>query len=122
VCLTGDGPWTRRQDVEMDSPSEDTQATLKCTSEPGVTLTVRTGDVMGREGDVDVSSLSDAKYMSRKHARFRLRLNKWYIENLSTKSFTYVNGKQVEPNTEVEIQSGDRLTFGIIRCTFNIPG
>jgi pSer/pThr/pTyr-binding forkhead associated (FHA) protein len=106
----------------MNSPSEDAHATLECTSEPGVTLAVKSGQVIGREGDVDVSTLSDAKYMSRKHARFKVHRDKWFIENLSTKSFTYVNGKQVEPNTEVEIKSGDRLTFGIIRCTFNTPG
>jgi len=105
----------------MDSPSEDTHAILECTSEPGVTLSVQAGDVIGRAGDVDVSSLSDAKYMSRRHARFHSRRDKWYVENLSTKSFTYVNGKQVEPNTEVEIQTGDRLTFRIIRCTFKAP-
>lgn len=102
----------------MDSPSEDSHAILECTSEPGVTLSVKAGDVIGREGDVDVSKLSDAKYMSRKHARFAFKRNKWHIKNLSTKSFTYVNGKQVEPGAEVEILSGDRLTFGIIRCTF----
>jgi pSer/pThr/pTyr-binding forkhead associated (FHA) protein len=102
----------------MDSPSENNRAFLECTSEPGVELTVRPGDIIGREADVDVSKLSDAQYLSRKHARFKMKLGRWYIENLSTKSFTYINGKRVEPETEVEITSGDKVTLGIIRCTF----
>jgi len=103
----------------MDAPSEDRNAILECTSEPGgVLLTVRSGDIIGREGDVDVTHLKDAEYMSRKHARLRRKAGKWFIENLSTKSFTYVNGKSVEANTEQAIEPGDKLTFGIIRCTF----
>ncbi|HEY5527773.1 MAG TPA: FHA domain-containing protein [Candidatus Anoxymicrobiaceae bacterium] len=102
----------------MDSPSEDSHAVLECTSEPGVILKVSAGDVIGREGDIDLAKLKDAEYLSRKHARFSRKAGKWSIENLSTKSFTYVNGKQVPPDTDVEIEPGDRLTFGIIRCTF----
>lgn len=102
----------------MDSPSEGSNAILECTSEPGVVLKINAGDIIGREGDIDLTELKDAEYLSRKHARFRKKAGKWSIENLSTKSFTYVNGKQVEPNTAVDIQPGDRLTFGIIRCTF----
>jgi len=98
--------------------TDDNQAVLECTSEPGVNLTVKAGDIIGREGDVDLTALKDAEYLSRKHARFALKANKWFVENLSTKSFTYVNGQQVEPKTSVEIKPGDRLTFGIIRCTF----
>ena len=102
----------------MDAPSEDARATLECTSQPGVVLRINAGNVIGREGDVDLTELDDAKYLSRKHARFTERLGKWYVENLSTKSFTYVNGKSVEANTEQAIEPGDKLTFGIIRCTF----
>ncbi|MHB8895808.1 MAG: FHA domain-containing protein [Candidatus Geothermincolia bacterium] len=102
----------------MDAAPESANAVLDCTSEPGVTLSVASGDIIGREGDVDITLLKDAEYLSRKHARFHSKGGKWLVENLSTKSFTYVNGKQVPPNAEVEIETGDRLTFGIIRCTF----
>jgi predicted component of type VI protein secretion system len=102
----------------MDAPSDDSHAILECTSEPGVLLSVKSGDVIGREGNVDLTKLKDAEYMSRKHARFGTKHGKWFVENLSTKSFTYVNGKQVDPNTQQQIEPGDRLTFGIIRCTF----
>jgi len=104
----------------MDAPSEDARATLECTSQPGVVLRINAGNVIGREGDVDLTELDDAKYLSRKHARFTERLGKWYVENLSTKSFTYVNGKKVEPGTKVEIAAGDKLTLGTTRCTFNL--
>lgn len=104
--------------LEMEETSKD--AVLECTSEPGVELSVTSGDIIGREGTVDVTALSDAEYLSRKHARFRQRVGKWYVENLSTKSFTYVNGKRVEPNTEVEITDGDKVTLGIIRCSFHL--
>ena len=102
----------------MDAPPDDQHAILECTSEPDVFLSVKSGDIIGREGDVDLTKLKDAEYMSRKHARFRVKHGRWFVENLSTKSFTYVNGKQVEPNTAQQIEPGDRLTFGIIRCTF----
>lgn len=102
----------------MDAASDSASAVLECTSEPGVSLSVTAGDVIGREGDVDLTSLKDGEYLSRQHARFHHKAGKWFVENLSTKSFTYVNGKQVAPNTQVEINPGDRLTLGIIRCTF----
>jgi len=102
----------------MDAPSEDNHAILECISEPDVILQVKAGDTIGREGDVDLTQLKDAEYMSRKHARFQFKHGKWFVENLSTKSFTYVNGKQVDPNAQQQIEPGDRLTFGIIRCTF----
>lgn len=91
---------------------------LECTSESGVTLEVKHGEVIGREADIDVNGLPDAQYMSRKHARFHHRRGKWHLENLSSKSFTYVNGKQVTPGETIELQPGDRLTFGTTRCTF----
>lgn len=102
----------------MGDESVSARATLECTSEPGTMLLVSSGDTIGREGDVDVTALKDAEYLSRKHARFHHKAGKWFVENLSTKSFTYVNGKQVPPSEEVEIVGGDRLTLGIIRCTF----
>ncbi len=92
---------------------------LECTSQPGLSLEGGSGDIVGREGDIDVSTLKDANYMSRKHARFHFKKGSWFVENLSTKSFTYVNGKQVPPETEVEILGGDRLTLGTTRCTFH---
>lgn len=102
----------------MDTTSSESKMILECTSEPDVFLSVKSGDVIGREGDVDLTELKDAEYMSRKHARFRVKHGRWFVENLSTKSFTYVNGRQVEPNKEQQVEPGDRLTFGIIRCTF----
>jgi pSer/pThr/pTyr-binding forkhead associated (FHA) protein len=103
---------------EMDVAEQDSRGYLECASQPGLTLEVRAGDIIGREGTVDVSRLEDAEYMSRKHARFLKKQGKWFIENLSTKSFTYVNGKQVAPDSDVEIKSGDRITLGTARCTF----
>lgn len=102
----------------MDTTSSESKMILECTSEPDVFLSVKSGDIIGREGDVDLTELKDAEYMSRKHARFRVKHGRWFVENLSTKSFTYVNGRQVEPNKEQQVGPGDRLTFGIIRCTF----
>jgi len=102
----------------MDTPSSESKMILECTSEPDVFLSVKSGDIIGREGDVDLTELKDAEYMSRKHARFRVKHGRWFVENLSTKSFTYVNGRQVEPNKEQQVEPGDRLTFGIIRCIF----
>ncbi|MFH1149385.1 MAG: FHA domain-containing protein [Actinomycetota bacterium] len=91
---------------------------LECTSDTGVTLEVKHGQVIGREADIDVSGLSDTQYMSRKHARFHHRRGRWHLENLSSKSFTYVNGKQVSPGDTIELKPGDRLTFGTTRCTY----
>lgn len=105
----------------MGDASDEVKATLECSSAPGATLSVGNGDIVGREGDVDLTGLKDAEYLSRRHARFHLRKSGWFVENLSTKSFTYVNGVQVEAGTEVEIKTGDRVTLGIIRCTFREP-
>jgi|GEM_PF-1043039 len=104
----------------MDGAEGESKGYLECAAQPGLKLEVKAGDIIGREGNVDVSRLEDAEYMSRKHARFLKKSDSWFIENLSTKSFTYVNGKQVAPESQVEIKSGDRITLGTARCTFRV--
>ena len=108
--------------METGGNTGDTSTTrhcfLDCATQTGLVLEIESGDTIGREGDVDVSGLLDSEYMSRKHARFKYKGGRWVIGNLSTKSFTYVNGAQVAAGTEVEVKDGDRVTMGTARFTF----
>jgi pSer/pThr/pTyr-binding forkhead associated (FHA) protein len=52
----------------------------------------------------------DDSYISKKHARFFMKDDRWYIEDLGSGNGTYINGKRItEP---VKLRRGDRVQIG----------
>lgn len=79
-------------------------------SESGRTLTVRPGDLLGREG-VGKSGFADHLTVSRKHARIMCDGGRWTIEDLRSKNGTWVNGKRLEEGKPCPIGRGDILSL-----------
>ena len=58
--------------------------------------------------------------VSRSHADIITRGNKYYVKDLNSKNYTYVNDEMIPIQTEIEIKSGDRLRLGNEEFVFNI--
>jgi len=79
-------------------------------SENGRTLTVRPGDLLGREG-VGKSEFADRPTVSRRHARIMCDGGRWTIEDLRSKNGTWVNGKRLEEGKPCPVGRGDILSL-----------
>jgi len=61
-------------------------------------------------GRQDVDIIIDDSYISKQHARFFMKDDRWYIEDLGSANGTYVNGQRIaEP---VKLHRGDRVQIG----------
>jgi diguanylate cyclase (GGDEF)-like protein len=72
---------------------------------------------LGRSPKVDLE-LSDTG-ISRKHARFLIRGDEIFVEDLQSANGTYVNGRRISSNCE--LQQGDKITLGtttILKFTY----
>ncbi len=50
--------------------------------------------------------------VSRSHADIIVRASRCYVKDLNSKNHTYINGRDIPPHFETEIQNGDRLLLG----------
>ena len=56
--------------------------------------------------------VSDNTAVSRSHANIITRDSKYYVMDTNSTNHTYVNGKMIQSNIEVEIENGDKIRFG----------
>ena len=71
-------------------------------------IEVKDGESVGREA-LASDILNDFPTVSRQHARFESKNEKWFIVDLGTTNGTYVNDVQIEHNKRVEIKNGARI-------------
>jgi pSer/pThr/pTyr-binding forkhead associated (FHA) protein len=67
--------------------------------------------------DLDPFVKSDAG-VSRQHARILLRNGQYYIEDLHSTNFTFLNNQQILPGHTYPLRSGDQLQFGQIQLVY----
>lgn len=58
--------------------------------------------------------------ISRLHARFYLKENCYYVEDLNSSNGTFINGVSITPHTMTEIFDGDLLTFAHFTYIFKL--
>ncbi len=66
---------------------------------------------IGKEKSYVDYFIGDNAAVSRSHAKVLMRDNKFYVVDTNSTNHTYVNGKQINSNIEVEISNGDKLSF-----------
>ncbi len=89
--------------------------------EDGSTLTMRLeGDywILGRDEDCDIY-IDDPK-ASREHCEILYKQHQYYITDKNSSNGTLVNYKQIEPDTNIQIKSGDQIQIGKHLFTFEI--
>ncbi|AFZ45154.1 Forkhead-associated protein [Halothece sp. PCC 7418] len=62
--------------------------------------------------DIDLSDVTNAAVVSRKHARITVVGEQYYIEDLGSSNGTYVNNILVKEGESQDISSGDLIAFG----------
>jgi len=87
---------------------------------PEVRLTVRDGEIVGREGDVDPSAVPKSDQIQRKHARFFMKNSNWHVEHLpgsTGTTFTTVDGRRCTERMDAPLQHGSivSLTYAPFR-------
>jgi hypothetical protein len=82
--------------------------------------------VVGREDpigsiypDIDLTDFGgDKSGVSRQHARITLQANQYYITDLQSTNFTYVNQQRLAPNLPTPLHDGDEIKFGKLKMFF----
>lgn len=79
--------------------------------------------------DIDLSNLSDAGYVSRRHAEiYPDASGQWFVKDLGSKNGTFVlpagsdQFRRVPPDQPVPINDGDEIAFGNVRFVFRTQG
>lgn len=67
---------------------------------------------IGKEKSYVDYFVSDNTAVSRSHANIITRDSKYYVMDTNSTNHTYVNGKMIQSNIEVEIENGDKIRFG----------
>ena len=66
---------------------------------------------IGRSPDNDIH-IKD-KYASREHFKLERKGNKYFIRDLKSKNGTFVNGKQIRPDSAYEVEEGITIVVGM---------
>jgi hypothetical protein len=82
--------------------------------------------IVGREDpigniypDIDLTDYGgDERGVSRQHARITLQENQYYIIDLQSINFTYVNQQRLQPNLPTPLHDGDEIQFGKLKVLF----
>jgi len=69
---------------------------------------------------VDLTSLdtADSPSVSRRHAQLLLRKGSYLVHDLKSTNGTRVNGKELGPDSRVELHHGDTVQFGDVKLIF----
>ena len=72
--------------------------------------------------DVDLGSIPEGSYVSRKHAKITFADNTFRVQDLGSSNGTYVLGDDYEKVEDAPIRDGDTLGFGNAIFVFNVEG
>lgn len=72
--------------------------------------------------DVDLGSIPEAVYVSRKHAKITNEDGAWKIEDLGSSNGTFILRNDFERIEEAELSDGDEIAFGNARFVFRLHG
>ena len=75
--------------------------------------------LIGSGGEADFDLMDPT--VSRRHALIRKRQAYYLLSDLRSSSGTFVNGRQLKPNTEYPLSSADDIQVGLLHFTFLLP-
>ncbi len=74
--------------------------------------------LIGRQKEADFS-LADSKSVSRRHACIRFDGRTYYLSDLQSTNFTFLNGQKIEPGRQALLSDGDEITVGKEKLIFH---
>ena len=104
-------PMVARQGTTDSDDDSGKQLILKSRN-GNITLQPEPDAIIGRNDSPYASALSEMNLISRRHGEFVRRGHEWYIVDFGSTNGTYVNNREVLPNTPVKIVPGDVVDIG----------
>ena len=84
-----------------------------------VVVVGRSDALSGVAPDLDLEPYADELAgLSRRHARFSWRNDRYWIEDLNSVNWTYVNNQRLAPERPAPLNDGDLLRLGNVLLTF----
>jgi hypothetical protein len=107
------GASAARPLVERGRGGAGGEAVFEIVSSPSLRAPLRLQgeDTVGRKADDGVRGLED-RYMSGRHARFRVDDGRVWVTDLDSKNRTYVNDEPLPPHQPRELAVGDTIRMG----------
>jgi pSer/pThr/pTyr-binding forkhead associated (FHA) protein len=98
---------------------QSTNATLPFPTGKTEIIVGREDPVSGIFPDIDLTDHGgDEGGVSRKHARVFVKEGEFYIEDLNSVNYTFVNHEKLAPNRPFPLQDGDEVQFGRVKLLF----
>ena len=93
-----------------------------------INLPIQAEVIIGREDsltdtfpDIDLTPYGASEQgVSRRHARIITDGSQYFIEDLESTNYTFVNQERVKPGERRPLQPGDQVRFGRVAATFQI--
>lgn len=96
-------------------------ATLPFPAGKGEVIIGREDPVSGVFPDIDLTDYGgDECGVSRQHARIMVQGERFFIEDLNSTNFTFLNQQKLVPRQPQALASGDEIRFGRIKTTFQV--
>lgn len=74
--------------------------------------------LIGRQKEADFS-LSESRSVSRRHACIRVDGGKYYLSDLNSTNFTFLNGQKLAPGRRAQLSDGDEIMVGKEKLIFH---
>ncbi|HWD41441.1 MAG TPA: FHA domain-containing protein [Fimbriimonas sp.] len=119
---TPEGSWTAPEPEPMFA----TLVVKRGGAETDVAFPISSPAIIGRFDpavgpiDVDLASLPEGSYVSRKHARIYTEDGVWKIQDLGSSNGTFVLNSDFERVTEAELADGKEIALGNARFVFHL--
>ena len=69
-------------------------------------------------GDINLSGLPNAKFVSRHHAEIQVEKNIYYLVDVGSSNGTFLNNNRLKPKQRYPLKLGDKIDLGNISVTF----
>ncbi|MEZ4812989.1 MAG: FHA domain-containing protein [Caldisericia bacterium] len=80
----------------------------------------RSDNITGSQPEIDLSPFDTEMVTSRKHAQILKKGGAFFIEDLESTNFTYLNGRMLSPNTPTKLDDGDVIRIGKIYLVYSL--
>lgn len=84
----------------------------------GKQITIFDGFIIGKEKKSVNYCVVNNPTVSRNHIRISVINNQYFVEDLESKNYTYVNGKQIPPYQKVKLENGYEIRISNVSFTF----
>lgn len=69
-------------------------------------------------GDINLSNLPNAKFVSRLHAEIQVEKNIYYLVDVGSSNGTFLNNVRLKPKQRYRLKLGDKIDLGNVSVTF----